>query len=107
MTPSFSICPTHGYIAGEHQFCPQCDVEVLARKRRELLPLGHESVNSSAVFSIDDPLAAIEEIRLEESERQACEVWTRVMGYHRPVSEYNPGKKSEYAERTPYRECRL
>jgi hypothetical protein len=31
--------------------------------------------------------------------RQRCEVWTRVMGYHRPVAQYNPGKKSEHAER--------
>ncbi len=38
-------------------------------------------------------------IDLEASERQRCEVWTRVMGYHRPVSEFNPGKKSEHYER--------
>ncbi len=38
-------------------------------------------------------------ISLDESERQRCEVWTRVMGYHRPVSEFNPGKKSEHYER--------
>jgi anaerobic ribonucleoside-triphosphate reductase len=38
-------------------------------------------------------------IGLDESERQRCEVWTRVMGYHRPVSEFNPGKKSEHYER--------
>lgn len=31
--------------------------------------------------------------------RQKCEVWTRVMGYFRPVSQFNVGKKSEYAER--------
>jgi hypothetical protein len=36
---------------------------------------------------------------LNESERQRCEVWTRVMGYYRPVSEFNPGKKSEHYER--------
>lgn len=38
-------------------------------------------------------------VELKESERQRCEVWTRVMGYHRPVSEFNPGKKSEHYER--------
>jgi anaerobic ribonucleoside-triphosphate reductase len=43
-------------------------------------------------------------IRLEEHERQRCEIWTRVMGYHRPVSQFNPGKRSEYAERLMYRE---
>ena len=41
-------------------------------------------------------------IRLEDSERQRCEVWTRVMGYHRPVSSFNPGKQSEHAERLPF-----
>ena len=39
------------------------------------------------------------EIRLNDTERQQCEIWTRVMGYFRPVSEFNIGKKSEYAER--------
>jgi len=36
---------------------------------------------------------------LPEHERQRCEVWTRVMGYHRPVSEFNPGKQGEHRER--------
>ena len=44
------------------------------------------------------------EIKLVDSERQPCEVWTRVMGYFRPVSEYNIGKKSEYSERVCYSE---
>lgn len=35
VTPTFSICPTHGYLAGEHAFCPRCDEEALARKRAE------------------------------------------------------------------------
>ena len=34
VTPTISICPTHGYLAGEHEFCPRCDEEALARKRR-------------------------------------------------------------------------
>ena len=33
ITPTFSICPTHGYLAGEHPFCPKCDEDLLARKR--------------------------------------------------------------------------
>jgi ribonucleoside-triphosphate reductase len=36
VTPTFSICPKHGYLAGEHKFCPTCDDDLLARKRREL-----------------------------------------------------------------------
>ena len=55
VTPTFSICPRHGYLAGEHASCPRCQA--------------------------------------------ACEVWTRVMGYHRPVSSFNTGKKGEFAER--------
>lgn len=39
---------------------------------------------------------------LEASERQRCEVWTRVMGYHRPVSSFNIGKQGEYQERRSF-----
>ena len=61
VTPTFSICPEHGYLAGEHHACPTCG--------------------------------------------GTCEVWTRVMGYHRPVSSFNIGKKGEHAERTPFLEA--
>jgi hypothetical protein len=44
-------------------------------------------------------------ITLTDEERQPCEVWTRVMGYHRPVSEFNPGKQSEHGERRHFREA--
>jgi hypothetical protein len=47
-----------------------------------------------------DPLA------LSDDERQPCEVWTRVMGYHRPVASFNIGKKGEHAERRFFREER-
>lgn len=33
ITPTFSVCPTHGYLAGEHAFCPRCDEERLSQKR--------------------------------------------------------------------------
>ncbi len=36
VTPTFSICPTHGYLAGEHAFCPKCDDELLQRKRHAI-----------------------------------------------------------------------
>jgi hypothetical protein len=42
---------------------------------------------------------------LEDSERQPCEVWTRVMGYHRPVSSFNIGKKGEHYDRRFFKEC--
>ncbi len=35
VTPTFSICPKHGYISGEHKFCPLCDEELIAVKRRQ------------------------------------------------------------------------
>ena len=47
------------------------------------------------------PTTAIE---LKDEERTRCEVWTRVMGYHRPVSAWNPGKKSEHRERRYFAE---
>ena len=43
-------------------------------------------------------------IILQDEERQECEVWTRVMGYYRPVSEFNIGKKSEHNERLFFKE---
>jgi ribonucleoside-triphosphate reductase len=35
VTPTFSICPTHGYLEGEHKFCPKCDQELIAKKRKQ------------------------------------------------------------------------
>ncbi|HET7297496.1 MAG TPA: ribonucleoside triphosphate reductase [Burkholderiales bacterium] len=60
VTPTFSICPSHGYLPGEHESCPQCAA--------------------------------------------ACEIWTRVMGYHRPVSSFNKGKQGEFHERVFFEE---
>jgi hypothetical protein len=47
-----------------------------------------------------------EPLALTDDERQRCEVWTRVMGYHRPVASFNIGKKGEHAERRFFREER-
>ena len=58
VTPTFSVCATHGYHSGELAACPTCGGEV--------------------------------------------EVWTRVMGYFRPVSSFNTGKKGEHHERLPF-----
>lgn len=58
ITPTFSICKEHGYIAGEHFNCPTCG--------------------------------------------QKAEVWSRVVGYLRPVQNYNPGKKEEYMMRKKF-----
>jgi ribonucleoside-triphosphate reductase (formate) len=35
VTPTFSICPKHGYLGGRHDFCPKCDAEIIARKQRQ------------------------------------------------------------------------
>ena len=43
-------------------------------------------------------------IEIDDTERQTCEVWTRVMGYHRPVSSFNLGKKGEHYERRFFEE---
>nr|WP_240669506.1 ribonucleoside triphosphate reductase [Achromobacter spanius] len=63
VTPTFSICPHHGYLAGHHDVCPKCEAE----------------------GNTPEPVH--------------CEVWTRVMGYHRPVSSFNTGKQGEFHER--------
>jgi anaerobic ribonucleoside-triphosphate reductase len=42
-------------------------------------------------------------IELKDEERTQCEVWTRVMGYHRPTSSFNPGKVSEFKDRKWYK----
>ncbi len=57
----------------------------------------HASPRESAV-----PTAAV----LRDDERQRCEVWTRVMGYHRPVSAFNVGKQGEFRERLHFQETR-
>ncbi|HKZ00478.1 MAG TPA: anaerobic ribonucleoside-triphosphate reductase, partial [Rhabdochlamydiaceae bacterium] len=35
VTPTFSICPRHGYISGEHKYCPVCDQELITKKMQE------------------------------------------------------------------------
>ncbi len=42
---------------------------------------------------------------LDDEERTRCEIWTRVMGYHRPVASFNAGKQSEHRERLYFREA--
>ena len=36
VTPTFSICPKHGYLQGEHEFCPKCDDELIQQKQKEM-----------------------------------------------------------------------
>ena len=42
---------------------------------------------------------------ISPQQRTRCEVWTRVMGYHRPVSHFNTGKKAEHYSRKHFDEC--
>jgi hypothetical protein len=43
-------------------------------------------------------------IQLDDAERTRCEIWSRCMGYHRPVSFWNPGKQQEHKDRLNFRE---
>lgn len=61
-----------------------------------------ESAPASSFVPVTEP-----RVVLLNSERQPCEIWTRVMGYHRPVSSFNIGKKGEHQERRFFREARL
>jgi len=58
LTPTFSICRTHGYLSGEHRLCPTCRIR--------------------------------------------CEVYSRVVGYLRPVDQWNDGKQAEFRIRKTY-----
>ena len=58
LTPTFSVCPTHGYTNGEHKICPTCGAN--------------------------------------------CEVYSRVVGYLRPVDQWNDGKQAEFAIRKTF-----
>jgi len=61
LTPTFSICPSHGYLEGEHFECPKCTI------------------------------------------KQPCEVYSRVVGYYRPVQQFNIGKVQEFHERKTFK----
>ena len=56
-------------------------------------------VNKSELSSTS---VVIDGIEIPNEERQPCEVWTRVMGYYRPVSFYNTGKKGKFHERVEF-----
>ena len=43
-------------------------------------------------------------VKLDDSQRTRCEIWTRVMGYHRPISSFNTGKQGEFKERQFFKE---
>ena len=58
VTPTFSICPSHGYISGEHKACPYCGAK--------------------------------------------CEVYSRIVGYFRPVDQWNDGKQAEFSIRRTF-----
>lgn len=60
----------------------------------ELVELSHNQFN----------LKEENDMTIDNQERQKCEVWTRVMGYHRPVSAFNKGKQSEHKERQHFQE---
>lgn len=46
-----------------------------------------------------------DDLVLLDAERTPCEIWTRVMGYHRPVSAWNRGKQQEHRDRLQFVEC--
>ncbi len=55
-------------------------------------------------ISVQEKSQAASQTILKDEERTRCEVWTRVMGYHRPVSAFNIGKQSEFRERQFFKE---
>jgi len=64
VTPTFSICPVHGYLSGEHFECPKCTI------------------------------------------KQPCEVYSRIVGYLRPIRQWNSGKQQEFKERKEFKKVK-
>jgi anaerobic ribonucleoside-triphosphate reductase len=65
------------------------------------------TVNTMTDITMTDMKRPEDTITLNDDERQRCEVWTRVMGYHRPVASFNIGKKGEHGERRFFSEERI
>jgi ribonucleoside-triphosphate reductase len=61
LSPTFSVCPVHGYLDGEHKQCPKCLIE------------------------------------------QECEIYSRIVGYIRPVQQWNVGKTAEFLDRQTFK----
>ena len=62
--------------------------------------MSHFSTTERTALAMAASLAdAPQEVRLTDAERQPCEVWTRVMGYHSPVCSFIVGKQGEHNER--------
>ena len=71
----------------------------LAKERNgpTILSRGHTMVEREQRDGV-----VVDGVELSNDERQPCEVWTRVMGYYRPVHMYNTGKKGEFHERVEF-----
>jgi hypothetical protein len=61
--------------------------------------MSNTAVNNSATTTKKTNSTCSTKKKSSQEQRTKCEVWTRVMGYHRPVSQYNKGKKSEFYSR--------
>ncbi|HLQ25045.1 MAG TPA: anaerobic ribonucleoside-triphosphate reductase [Acidiferrobacterales bacterium] len=68
-------------------------------------PDQYNTITPSVLVDSHLPSLLVDSHLLTDEERQPCEVWTRVMGYHRPVASFNIGKKGEHYERKFFREA--
>ena len=62
------------------------------------------SSSSSGAAAVKFALENEVDVVLLDSERQPCEIWSRVMGYHRPVAAFNKGKQQEHRDRVFFTE---
>ena len=89
ITPTFSICPEHGYISGEHFTCPQPNGGGEGRKE------GHDGLSkSNKGMKQTKPVLC----------GKRCRVYSRVVGYFRPIQTWNDGKQEEFRNRLEYDE---
>ena len=64
------------------------------------------TTSTTSLPALRDHPASPPAVALADHERTRCEIWTRVMGYHRPVASFNIGKKGEHNERQFFSEAR-
>jgi len=102
ITPTFSICPIHGYIPGEHPTCPVCEEEKRVEIKAEIQKLKTQLEQMEAREETSGKIKRLEE-ELKKIKGTPCEVFSRSVGYLRPVSQWNRGKQEEFKERKTFK----
>ena len=100
ISPTFSVCPIHGYLAGEHFTCPKCEEEKRSELQQKLEQL-QAAPRNREVEQIDGEIAELKQ-QLSEVRGTPTEIYTRIVGYYRSLTNWNKGKREEYDKRRTF-----